>query len=177
MPPYLITWKDWKINIKFKLIKWIELGIKAKAMPRTMMVLWEHMFHESYSFIFIRPVPLPPLMFIFHISYFCFFLKNIYNFLLEKNIYSILIVLCCRLDCKFSIYWIKGMKRGAAWATLDGVLSKLWVTDAQKNFGLILVIITSPHEKWTMYIFLYQAFLQMALHRRYFLIASEKLLF
>ena len=28
------------------------------------------------------------------------------------------------------------MKCGAAWATLDGVLSKLWVTDAQKNFGL-----------------------------------------
>ena len=26
--------------------------------------------YEPYSFIFIRPVPLPPLMFIFHISYF-----------------------------------------------------------------------------------------------------------
>ena len=39
------------------------------------------------------------------------------------------------------------MKCGAAWATLDGVLSKLWVTDAQKNFGFILVIIPSANEK------------------------------
>ena len=39
------------------------------------LVLWEHMFHEAYSFIFIRPVPLPSLIFIFHVSYFLIFLK------------------------------------------------------------------------------------------------------
>ena len=42
---------------------------------------------------------------------FLFFLNKIY-FLLKK-IYSILIAFCCRLDCKFSIHWIKGMKHGA----------------------------------------------------------------
>ena len=109
VPPHLMIWKDWKIKIKFKLIKWIELGMKTKAMPRTMMVFWKHMFHEPYSFIFIRPVPLPPLIFIFHISYFYFFLNIFF-----LNIYNILIALSCRLDCKFSIYWIKGIKRGAA---------------------------------------------------------------
>ena len=31
------------------------IGMKVKAMPRIMMVLWQHIFHEPYSFIFIRP--------------------------------------------------------------------------------------------------------------------------
>ena len=81
MPPHLMTWKDWKVKIKFKLINWIELGMKAKAMPRTMKVVWEHMFHEPNCFIFIRSVPLLPLMFFFSffIFLFVFFLQKIYK--------------------------------------------------------------------------------------------------
>ena len=64
--------------------------------------------------------------------FFLYFKKN--DFLLK--IFIILIALCCRLDSRFSIYCIKGTKCGAAWATLDGVLSKLWVTDTQKILNL-----------------------------------------
>ena len=63
------------------------IGMKAKAMPRIIMVFWEHMFHEASSFIFIRPV--------FFFAYF------------------LLIVLFCRLKDKFSKFWSKGTKCGA----------------------------------------------------------------
>ena len=39
--------------------------------------------------------------------------------LFKKNIFIMLIAVYCRLNSRFSIYWIKGRKRGAAWATLD----------------------------------------------------------
>ena len=76
------------------------IGMKVKAMPRIMMVLWQHIFHEPYSFIFIRPVPPLPLILIF-LTFF-FFKKNIYN------------LNCTLLKDRFSKFWTKGMKCGAA---------------------------------------------------------------
>ena len=84
VPPHLMTWKDWKLKMKFKLIKCIELGMNYKAMPRIMMGLWEHTFHEPYSFIFIRPEPFPPLISIFYILYFLF--KKNMRFFIKKYI-------------------------------------------------------------------------------------------
>ena len=88
-------------------------------MPRIIMIFWEHMVHKPYSFIFIRPVLPPPLIsiIIYFLHFFIFFKKMFFkkcNFLLKTNIFIILIAVYCRLDSRFSIFWIKGRKRGAA---------------------------------------------------------------
>ena len=98
-------------------------------------------------------------------------------FLLKKSIFFLMIsvFLCYRLECSFLQLW--KTKHGDGWVTLVGVHSNLWVTDVQRNFGPMLVIILLPNGRWIVFIFLYLVFLQMAWHRRYFLIVSEKLPF
>ena len=66
--PYLKAWR--KVKSKSNL-----LGMKAFVIPRIMMVIWEYIFYEIYSFIFIRPVPYPPFILLLYI--YIFFLKNI----------------------------------------------------------------------------------------------------
>ena len=114
-------------------------------MPRIIMILWEHMVFKPYSFIFIWPVLPPPLIpiIIYFLYFLCFFKK--YNFLLKnKYIYHFN---CCLLQVAQYI----GLKEGSVesheppWITLDGVLPKLWVIDAQRIFLLILMIIISPY--------------------------------
>ena len=90
-----------------------------------------------------RDQPPPPLIFMF---FYFFILKKIHLFK-QIYIYIILIALCCRLENRFSKYWTAGTKRGVAWVTLDGALSKLWVTNTQRNFGPMLVLLALPKQR------------------------------
>ena len=62
--PRAASFKVMKGQDKIETNKIDVIGVKAKAISRIMMVFWEHIFHEPYSFIFIRPVPPPRFIFI-----------------------------------------------------------------------------------------------------------------
>ena len=139
-------------------------------MPRIKMVFWEYMFHEFYFLIFIRPVPHPPLIFIFYFSYFFFILRK--NHWKKKYHFN-----CALLHVGQQILDILDQRNEArshighlGWRPFN-VLGYRHTKEFWAYVGDNIIF------KWKLYIPVPDFPLDGLGHRKYFLIASEKLLF
>lgn len=134
--------------------------MKVKAMPRKIKLFWEHILHESYSFIFIRPVP-PHHLFFLKI----FYLKITYNFncLLLQVGKQILEIFC---------------QRNEAWSRMSHLGWHPFKALGHKHTKEFWTYIADNYLiKFKSYLYFHTGFfLQVTWHQKYFLIASEKLL-